>query len=104
MKDILSAITVKKGKGFSLKDYDAAYAEGVEKNDADEDQELQKNPSQTRSILKNTSYDIFDVTKERKLALRAQKGMQEKERQEQQRIREIPSMTLSRLNNEIKPN
>lgn len=36
MKDILNAITVKKGKGFSLKDYDAGYSAGFEKEDADE--------------------------------------------------------------------
>src|SRR6202000_553945 len=36
MKDILSAITVKKGKGFSLKDYDPAYSADYKKEDADE--------------------------------------------------------------------
>jgi PPK2 family polyphosphate:nucleotide phosphotransferase len=36
MKDILSAITVKKGKGFSLEDYDSGYSAGFDKDKADE--------------------------------------------------------------------
>lgn len=36
MKNILNAITVKNGKGFSLKDYDSAYSGGFEKADAEE--------------------------------------------------------------------